>query len=153
MKEISTILRNAYRTLLNPLIVDGIIIPIFDTIVPNSATIPTFKGGKAYVLITDQNEVETTNTRCNFKKEASITFDIVVKFPVGSGGNTASELISNTIQEAVKSINVSVINMGTEFQVLNTKLEFSRNLIDQGQTLTAFRKIVTFTNTVYQLEN
>jgi len=151
MKEISYRLRDAYATLLNPLTVESVVIPIFDERVNPKSVIPTFKGGKAYILITDQNEVETTNNQCTFRKTATIALDIVTKYPLNIGGKIASELISNAIQEIVlNGVGIQSIAI-PEFQVLTTRLEFSRSFIENGDTETAYRKLLVFTHSIYEL--
>ena len=150
MKEISHILRKAYLDLLNPLTIDEIIIPIFDERVNPKSQIPTYKGGRCYVLIRDQNEVETTNSQCTFRKTASITLDIITKYPLNVGGKLASELISNAIQEKVNTFNQISFEM-EDFQVLSTRLEFSRNITENADTETAYRKILGFSHSIYQL--
>ena len=151
MKEISYRLREAYATLLNPVIVESITIPVFDERVTPTAVIPTFKGGKAYILITDQNEVETTNNQCTFRKTATIAFDIITKFPLNYGGKISSELIANEIQEIVlNGVGVQSISM-SGFQVLSTRLEFSRAFIENGETQTAYRKLLVFNHSIYEL--
>jgi hypothetical protein len=150
MKEISHLLRKAYLDTLSPLTVEGSFIPIFDELVnPNSST-GNIQGATAYVIIRDQNEVETTNSQCTFRKTASITLDIVTKYPLNRGGKLASELISNEIQQKINTFNQISFEM-EGFQVLSTKLEFSRNITENGDTMTAFRKILGFSHSIYQL--
>lgn len=150
MKEISHRLRLAYLTLLEPLIVEGVTIPIFDGRVPSGANIPVYRDSDAYILITDQNEVETTENRCNLKKLATISLDIVTKYPLNQGGSLASELISDAIQQAVR-VNLQNPIAFPEFQVISTRLEFSRNFVENGQTETAYRKVLAFSHNIYEL--
>lgn len=151
MKEVSYRIRDAYTTLLNPLTVASITIPIFDERVNPKSTIPTLKGGKSYVLITDQNEVETTNNQCSFRKTVTITLDIITKFPLNIGGKIASELIADKIQRIVLSgVGIQAIYI-PEFQVLSSRLEMSRAMIENGDTETAYRKLLVFSHTIYEL--
>jgi len=150
MKEISHIIRKAYLDLLKPLTLDSMYVPVFDERVNPQVQIPTYKGGRCYVLIRDQNEVETTNSQCTFRKTASITLDIVTKYPLNLGGKLTSELISNEIQQKINTFNQISFEM-EGFQVLSTKLEFSRNITENGDTETAYRKILGFSHSIYQL--
>ena len=150
MKEISYRLREAYLTLLNPFIVESVTIPIFDERVNPNKAIPTYRGGQAYILITDQNEVETTNNQCTFRKTATIALDIVTKYPLNFGGKLASELIANAIQEEINLLNSNTISFNG-FQVLSTRLEFSRSFIENGDTETAYRKLLVFNHSIYEL--
>lgn len=151
MKEVSYRIRDAYTTLLNPLTVASITIPIFDERVNPKSTIPTLKGGKAYVLITDQNEVETTNNQCSFRKTVTIALDIITKYPLNVGGKIASELIADKIQQIILSgVGIQAIYI-PEFQVLSSRLEMSRAMIENGDTETAYRKLLVFSHTIYEL--
>ena len=151
MKEVSYRIRDAYTTLLNPLTVASITIPIFDERGNPKSTIPTLKGGKSYVLITDQNEVETTNNQCSFRKTVTITLDIITKFPLNIGGKIASELIADKIQQIILSgVGIQAIYI-PEFQVLSSRLEMSRAMIENGDTETAYRKLLVFSHTIYEL--
>lgn len=151
MKEISHLIRQAYLTKLNPFTVEGVTIPIRDTLFPVNETPATYRGGTAYVLITDQTEVETSNNDCNFRQNASIVFDCIVKYPNGSGSKLAVELISGAIQEAVVSLTSQNINIVSGFQILNTQKAFAQTFTELGETLTVFRKRITFTQQVWQL--
>lgn len=150
MKEVSHHLRKAYLDLLSNLTIDSTIIPIFDERINPKVSIPTFKGAKAYILITDQNEVETTNHQCTFRKTATLTLDIITKYPLNVGSKLSTELISDQIQQIIHTFNNQNVNFDG-FQVLNTKLEFSRNIIENGDTETVYRKILAFSHSIYEL--
>lgn len=151
MKEISHLIRKAYLDLLQPLIVEGVTIPIGDTILNVNQTPATYRSGKAYVLVTDQTETETSNNDCSFRQNATIVFDCIVKYPNGVGSKLAVELLSDAIQQKVVSLDVQTININqTGFQVLNTQKAFSQSFTEIGETLTVFRKRITFTQQVWQ---
>lgn len=149
MREVSHHLRKAYLDLLNPLTVEGVVIPIFDERVNPKITIPTFKGGKSYVLIRDQNEVETTNHQCSFRKTATISLDIICKYPLNVGSKLSTELISDAIQQVINTFNSQAVTFAG-FQVFNTRLETSRNIVENGDTETAYRKILVFSHSIYE---
>ena len=150
MKEVSHLLREAYLTLLQPLSVEGVTIPIFDERVNPNATIPDYRSGKAYVLITDQNEVENTTNRNNLTKAATISLDIITKYQLNSGGKLASELISNEIQQQVRVLLSNPITI-SGFQVQFTRLEFSRGFVENGSTQTVYRKLLVFNHKIIEL--
>jgi hypothetical protein len=151
MKEISHLLRKAYLDLLQPLTVEGVIIPIGDTLLNVNQSPVTYRSGIAYVLVTDQTETETSNNDCGFRQNASIVFDCIVKYPNGSGSKLAVELISGAIQEKVVSLGGQFIQIGlTGFQILNTQKAFAQSFTELGETLTVFRKRITFTQQVWQ---
>jgi hypothetical protein len=143
--EISHLLRLAIIQTINPLVVEGVTIPIFDERVNPAETIPELLNGISYVLIRDQQEVETTNDKCAFRQNALITLDCVVKYPVNVGSKLASELISCEIQSR---INRQVPIPG--WQVLVVRRVNATSIVEQGQTQTAYRKLITFQFDVYK---
>jgi len=151
MKEFSNLLRLAYLELLNPLILEGVTIPILDEMVnPNQQT-ATYRASQAYVLITDQNEVETSNNFSTFRQTATISLDIITKFPNGSGSRLASELISDKIQTQVNLLNGQSINIDNSvIQVLSTTKVASTSFVEPGQSLVVFRKRITFSHIIIQ---
>jgi hypothetical protein len=74
MKEISHLLRKAYLDLLQPLTVEGVIIPIGDTLLNVNQSPVTYRSGIAYVLVTDQTETETSNNDCGFSSKRFYRF-------------------------------------------------------------------------------
>lgn len=151
MKEISHLLRKAYLDLLNPFSVEGVTIPIVDMILNANQSPATYRASQAYVLITDQNEVETSNNNCSFRQTATLTFDIITKFPNGSGSRLASELISNEIQTQVNQLSSQAILIPTTgIQVLGTQKIFSQSFTEPGQSLIVYRKRITFQHNIYQ---
>jgi hypothetical protein len=145
MKEIASNLRKAIIDSISPLIVQGTTIPIFDEMVNPNSQLASFSGSQAYVLIREQNETETTDNKCGVRQSANITVDIVTKYPLNGGGKKACEDISNVIQLIIDRFIII-----TGWQVLNVRKEFSRNLIEQGQTLTAYRKLINYTFDVFE---
>jgi len=151
MKEISHLLRLAYLNILAPLVVEGVTIPIADSFINPNQTIPIFRSGQAYVLLVDQNEVETSNNFCGFRQTATISLDVITKFPNGSGSKLASELISNVIQTQVNLLNGQSINIAeTDIQVLSTTKVSSQSFEEPGQSLVVFRKRITFSHILIQ---
>ena len=151
MKEVSHLIRQSFLAELAPFTIEGVTIPIFDNLVNPQATIPTYRGSKAYIIILDQNEVETTRNECTLDQTASITFDIVTKFPINSGGMYPSELISNQLQQAVIGFS------GTDLTISDTKIKIQRitklngrSFTDLGASLTAFRKRLIFSVEIYE---
>jgi len=143
--EISHLLRLAIIQTINPLVVEGVTIPIFDERVNPAATIPELLNGISYVLIRSQEEFETTNDKCAFRQNALITLDCVVKYPVNVGSKLASELISCEIQSR---INRQVPIPG--WQVLVVRRVNATSIVEQGITQTAYRKLITFQFDVYK---
>ena len=164
MNEISHILRKAVIDALNPITVtfDGgfhyaldldfggsigqVIIPIFDERVNPAVQLPDLMGSKSYVLVRDQQEVETTNDKCSFRQNAFITLDCICKFPPNVGSKYASELISAYIQPLMSGV-IDVPG----WQVLNVQKVNSQSIVEQGVNNTAYRKILTYSFDVYEL--
>jgi hypothetical protein len=145
MKEIASSLRKSIIDSISPLIVQGTTIPIFDERVNPNTQLASFQGSQAYVIISDQTETETTDNKCGVRQSANITVDIVTKYPLNGGGKKACEDISNVIQLIIDRF---IIIPG--WQVLNVRKEFSRNIVEQGQTLTAYRKLISYTLDVFE---
>jgi hypothetical protein len=151
MKEVSNLLRLAYLNILSPLVVEGVTIPVLDEMVnPNQQT-ATYRASQAYVLITDQNEVETSNNFSTFRQTATISLDIITKFPNGSGSRLTSEIISDKIQTQVNLLTGQSINIDNSvIQVLSTTKVSSTSFVEPGQSLVVFRKRITFSHIIIQ---
>jgi hypothetical protein len=145
MKEIASSLRKSIIDSITPLIVQGTTIPIFDERVNPNTQLANFQGSQAYVIISDQAETETTDNKCGVRQSVNITVDIVTKYPLNGGGKKACEDISNVIQLIIDRF---ILIPG--WQVLNVRKEFSRNIVEQGQTLTAYRKLISYTFDVFE---
>lgn len=148
MKEVSGELRKAVIDAITPLTLAGVTIPVRDTFFPPTATEASYLSGTAYVLITDQDEAETTNNDCSTRQNVRLTIDIVTKFPTGFGGKKASENISSVIQQAITLDNISI---PSDWQIINIRKDFSRTLIEQGQSQMAYRKLISYTFDVFEV--
>lgn len=148
MREIATDIRQAILAEISPLVVSGVTIPVYDTFLPPTVSPATFMGGQAYVLITDQNEAETTNNDCSIRQTASVTISVITKFPQGSGGKKASETISNVIQQA---ITIDDLTLPNDLQLINLRKEFSRVQIEQGTSQIGYQKIIGYNLDIFQV--
>jgi hypothetical protein len=148
MREIATNIRTAILAEISPLIVDGVTIPVFDTFLPPTVSPASFMGGQAYVLITDQNEAETTNNDCSIRQTATVSISIITKFPQGSGGKRASETISNVIQLA---LTIDNLVLPADLQLINLRKSFSRTQIEQGTSQIGYQKIIGYTLDIFQV--
>lgn len=148
MKEIATNIRTAILAEISPLIVNGVTIPVFDTFLPPTVAPASFMGGQAYVLITDQNESETTNNDCSIRQAATVSISIITKFPQGSGGKRASETISNVIQLA---LTIDNLVLPADLQLINLRKSFSRTQIEQGTSQIGYQKIIGYTLDIFQV--
>lgn len=148
MKEVSGELRKAVIDAITPLVVGGVTIPVKDSFFPPTQTPATYLNALCYVLVTDQDEAETTNNDCSTRQNSRITIDIVTKFPSGFGGKNASEMISDEIQG---SIGLTQIIIPSDWQILNIRKDFSRTIIEQGTTQTAYRKLISYTFDIFEV--
>lgn len=148
MIEIATEIRKAIIAEISPLTLSGVTIPVYDTELPPGINPANYLGSQAYVLITDQNEAETTNNDCSIRQTASVTINIITKFPQGSGGKKASETISNVIQQAITKDNLT---LPAGIQLVNLRKEFSRIQIETGSSQIGYQKIIGYTLDIFQV--
>lgn len=148
MIEIATEIRKAIIAEISPLTLSGVTIPVYDTELPPGINPANYLGSQAYVLITDQNEAETTNNDCSIRQTASVTINIITKFQQGSGGKKASETISNVIQQAITKENLT---LPAGLQLLNLRKEFSRIQIETGSSQIGYQKIIGYNLDIFQV--
>jgi len=148
MREISTDIRVAIINAISPLTLSGTIIPVHDTELPVSIVPAIYLGSQAYVLITDQNETETTNNDCTIRQNATFQINIVTKFPQGNGGRKVSENISNVIQQ---KMTLDYLTLPGDLQAINITKNFSRTQIEQGSSQIAYQKILSYTLDIFQV--
>jgi hypothetical protein len=147
MIEAGLTLRQAVLTALSPLTVESVVIPLQDSFLNPNTVLPLYRGARCYVLITDQNESETTGNRCNERQSLSLTIDIITKFPKGSGGKLASEKISEVIQPLI----TNSLDLGSSFQLLKVDKINALSRIEFGSTEVAFRKVINYSFDVFEL--
>ena len=148
MREIATDIRIAVIDAITPLTLSGVTIPIYDTELPPSVNPANYQGSAAFVLITDQNEAETTNNDCSIRQNATFQISIITKFPQGNGGKKLSENISNAIQQ---KMNLMDIVLPGDLQAINIRKNFSRVQIEQGSSQIAYQKILSYTLDIFQV--
>ena len=148
MREIATDIRIAVIDAISPLTLSGTIIPVHDTELPVNVVPAIYQSSQAYVLITDQNETETTNNDCSIRQNATFQISIITKFPQGNGGKKLSENISNAIQQ---KINLDDLIFPLDLEVINIRKNFSRTQIEQGTSQIAYQKILSYTLDIFQV--
>ena len=146
MREIATDIRIAVINAITPLTLSGVTIPIYDTELPPTINPANYVNSAAFVLITDQNEAETTNNDCSIRQDATIQINIVTKFPQGSGGKKLSENISNAIQQ---KMTLDYLTLPGDLQAINIRKNFSRTQIEQGSSQMAYQKILSYTLDIF----
>jgi hypothetical protein len=148
MREIATDIRIAVIDAITPLVLSGVTIPVRDTQLPPTINPANYQGSAAYVLITDQNETETTNNDCSIRQSATFQISIVTKFPQGNGGKKLSENISNAIQQKMNLIDIVLPG---DLKAINIRKNFSRVQIEQGSSQIAYQKILSYTLDIFQV--
>jgi hypothetical protein len=148
MRDIATDIRKAVIAAISPLTLSGVTIPIYDTELPPSVNPANYQGSAAFVLITDQNEAETTNNDCSIRQNATFQINIVTKFAQGNGGKLLSENISNAIQ---LKMNLDDLVLPGDLQAVNIRKNFSRVQIEQGSSQIAYQKILSYTLDIFQV--
>ena len=146
MRDIATDIRIAIINAISPLTLSGTIIPVHDTELPNGVVPAFYQTSRAYVLITDQNETETTNNDCSIRQNVTYQISIITKFPQGNGGKKLSENISNAIQQ---KMTLQYLNLPADLQAINIRKNFSRVQIEQGSSQIAYQKILSYTLDVF----
>lgn len=148
MREIATDIRIAVINAISPLTLSGVTLPVYDTELPPGINPAIYQGSQAYVLITDQNEAETTNNDCSIRQNATFQINIVTKFAQGNGGKKLSENISNAIQ---LKMTLDYLTFPADLQVLEIRKNFSRTQIEQGSSQIAYQKILSYTLDIFQV--
>jgi hypothetical protein len=146
MREIATDIRIAVIDAITPLTLSGVTLPVYDSELPPTINPANYVNSAAYVLITDQNETETTNNDCSIRQNATFQINIVTKFPQGSGGKKLSENISNAIQQ---KMNLDDLIFPLDLEVINIRKNFSRVQIEQGSSQIAYQKILSYTLDIF----
>jgi hypothetical protein len=146
MREIATDIRIAIINAISPLTLSGVTLPVYDSELPPTINPANYVNSAAYVLITDQNETETTNNDCTIRQNVTFQISIVTKFPQGSGGKKLSENISNAIQ---LKMNLTDIVLPVDLQAINIRKNFSRTQIEQGTSQIAYQKILSYTLDIF----
>jgi hypothetical protein len=148
MRDIATDIRKAVISAISPLTLSGVTIPVRDTELPPGINPANYQGSAAFVLITDQNEAETTNNDCSVRQNATFQINIVTKFAQGNGGKLLSENISNAIQ---LKMNLDDLVLPADLQAVNIRKNFSRVQIEQGSSQIAYQKILSYTLDIFQV--
>jgi hypothetical protein len=146
MRDIATDIRIAIINAISPLTLSGTIIPVHDTELPTGIQPAYYQTSRAYVLITDQNETETTNNDCSIRQNVTYQISIITKFPQGNGGKKLSENISNAIQQ---KMTLQYLTLPADLQAINIRKNFSRVQIEQGSSQIAYQKILSYTLDVF----
>lgn len=149
MKDVSPYVRQSFVNSLSELTAQGVMIPVADEMLPVSVSpAKIHSNGIAYVIIRDQQETPSNFNGCGIVQDASITLDVITKFPKGTGGKLTSELISNEIQQIVNPFRGQHLAIDPQFKVLGIRKDLSQGLVENTDTETCYRKIIIYTLTI-----
>lgn len=150
--DVSEALRRAFFAVLNPLVVDGVTIPIFDEEVNPDVTIPTLNQASCYVIIQDQQEIEGNQNYCSYRQNCNLTIRIVTKYPSNKAiGKKVAEKISNIIQTKIKpSGKTHALSNANGYSFQQVNKELSRTIYEHANGVTAQSKVIIYNTIVNQ---
>ncbi|RAJ28869.1 hypothetical protein [Pedobacter cryoconitis] len=144
LKDITYPLRVAYIAKLAGLKYNEVTVPIYDSIVPETA--PSY-----FVVIRDQNEADHS-LKCGFNTDVHVTLDVVTKFPPGAGSGIVRDAISSKINSLICTENYSLrLNLLPDFNVMNSIRTLSRQIEELSKTENIFRRINIYKHEIQQL--
>ncbi|TDO21886.1 hypothetical protein [Pedobacter duraquae] len=145
LKDIAFALRAAYMAKLdNVLVVDSKLVPVYDTFVPNDA--PSY-----FVVIKDHNEADNS-TKQGFNTDVHITFDIVSRFPPGTGSSAPVDSVSNQLNSIIVAGDpANRISLLPDFNIMNAVRTLSRPITEESKVKNIFRKVNIYKHEIQQL--
>lgn len=139
MKDLDLVLRESYIRAIETALVT---IPVYDSEAPSEAP-------NIYIVILDINtqQVHITN---NYHNRIAITLNIVTKFKKPYIGSYKEV---DNVTNSVKTIIMKGIDIGEDFLLTTNSLDNSTRLRDDTKTENVYRRILTFTHKILQLNN
>jgi hypothetical protein len=129
--------RKAISQAINNIVVDGKIIPCYDTRVTGS------KQPKAYVLMTTQTNQVIKPNKCESRWSSSILLDIVTIYD--GGGNAGSRLLADDIVDAIRNLTLMIeLDPTSGLTVLTQNEDFPNDLSSITATQNVFRKFIRY---------
>ncbi len=129
--------RKAISEAINNIVVDGKIIPCYDTRVTGK------KNPKAYVLMTTQtNQVQKAN-KCESRWFSSILLDIVTIYD--GAGNTGSRLLADNIADAIRNLTLTLtLDPASELTIVSQNEDFPNDITSETDFQNVFRKFIRY---------
>ncbi len=145
MKDPATSVRAGYKDKLDGQVrLDGVPIKWYGRRVPKTAVTP-------YGYFPRQNGVND-GTKTSFTTNHEIDVEIVYASTTGTEQDILDDL-SNQVLEIVAQMEVANCPQFTGFVNVGTKFERSTELTDYDNTFTYLRKILTFSNIIYERDS
>jgi len=145
LKDIAYPLRAAYIARLeNAIVFDTKLVPVYDTFVPNDA--PDY-----FIVIKDHNEADAS-TKQGFNTDVHITFDIVTRFPPGTGAAVVCDSISNQLNNIIcAGSKADMVSLLPDFNIMNAVRTLSRPMTEESKVGNIIRKINIYKHEIQQL--
>lgn len=142
MKDVSYSLRVAYINKLKGFVkYKGVDVPIYGRRVPDEAQTP-------YIYIPNQNSVNISGKSC-FTTDQSVDVEIVWRSETGMEQNVLEDL-SNQVMQLIAKMKLEDQPTPAGFLNMHTRFERSNELTDYDGAFTYLRKILTFSNMIYE---
>ena len=139
MKDPSLQLQSAYFSMLSS-VLD---IPVYDSAgVPRDAVPP-------YVTI-GENTVLPWHTKSNYGAECTLTVQVHTAFSGAAGGKRDANASGGEITELIANRD-TVWDLGDDFRVVVTTLDFSQTFEDQSELKKYVRRILRFRHLIQQI--
>lgn len=133
--------RKAIFDRINNVLVDGVIVPCYDSRVTGSI-IPSH-----YVLMTTQTNDEDKANKCEHRWNSSILLDVFTSY--SSSGNIGSRLLADNISDAVRDILKNLtLDPLSNLVILTQRLIMPNDLSTNSQTQIVFRKLMRYELTI-----
>lgn len=127
--------RKSIFDVINNITVDGVVIPCYDTRVPNNENPPH------YVLMTTQTNNTSKLTKCEDSYESSILLDIITSY--NSIGNTGSRLLADNICDAVRNLTKNlVLDVSSGLKIIRQTQDFPNDLNIITDVESVYRKFI-----------
>lgn len=142
MKDVTSSVRTAYIAKLNGnVLYNAVPVKVYGRRVPTNATIP-------YIYIPSQSSINDSTKTC-FTTNHNVDVEVVWRSETGMEQNILDDL-SNQVQVILAPKLVPDCPQPVGFVNVGTKFERSTELTDYDGTYTYLRKILTFSNIIYE---
>lgn len=153
MLEVNHLLRKAFLDKLTGLSYQNLTIPIGEEFFTgNPALLITGQAAaiKIYVIIQNQT-LNDDSPKCAVNQTATLQLDINTIFPSNSGNSYHADSIAQSIYNLLFTIDPKFIEFNIpDVPVWRSWLESSRTIVQDDNTNRTFRKILLFSNSLFQ---
>ena len=130
--------RKAVYDAIDGVVVDGIVIPCYDTHVTYDAQKDE---PQHYVLMTTQTSDVDKRNKCEWFYESSILLDIITSF--SGAGNNGSRLLADNITDACRNALVDLtLDVASGLEIVQETMNFPADISTDVGAETIFRKFI-----------